>query len=251
MRAALRFSLPLSAALPFTREVTALAFKDSLNQFKSKYLAASETIEQRLETARNEIAAVEQDLREKSIDALLAGDDAALAALQVRLRDARERVELLENAATENERVERIRLAKAQTAAERARRNALKQHVSALSTAALEFERAAAAMASSWGDMLSTSRKILAASNANTERDFQNLLSPKMLKDKAVLELSRVGARNPGEAGPGTPDLSMPGSAWQGHGSLLRWQQNPRQAAPLHENLCGPVLQVLSDKEPA
>jgi len=229
-----------------------MSFRDGLNQFKSKYLTASETIDEKLVAARAEVAALEQSLREKSIDAVLAGDDAALADLQKKLRDARDKIEVLEGAATENQRQERARLSKAASAAEKARLRALRAHVATLSQHAREYEQAIAGAADAWAAMLSTSRKIVAAASAATERDLNDILRPDRLAARCRLEMARH-ARHPGSGGTNGTPQNLPGAEWDGHGSLLKWQQNPTQVAPLSQVLADVVLGAIADpdkKEP-
>ena len=124
------------------------------NTFRAKSVADLETVEAKLETAREALTAVESEIRLKSLEAALADDpELVMSPLRERLARARADLELLETAHEVAAQAERARLNAAADAAEKARQRTIRQHTASLVKAGGEMRRGLEQVLSAWAQM--------------------------------------------------------------------------------------------------
>jgi hypothetical protein len=115
---------------PFTR-------RDANNQFKAKATADLETVTAKLDAARQDLAAIEDEIHSASLSAVLSDDpDAIMAPLRERHHKAQESVTLCEAALEIAQQAQAARVAAAADTAEKANRRARAQHVASLAKVA-------------------------------------------------------------------------------------------------------------------
>src|SRR6185312_17329159 len=103
-----------------------------MSLFRSKESQDIEIVRAKLDAARAALAADQKYLAQRSLDLALAENDDAtartVAEVQARIAAARQKVEMLEAALSEGERLEANRLARAKAEAEKSRLRAMRQH---------------------------------------------------------------------------------------------------------------------------
>jgi hypothetical protein len=174
--------------------------------FKSRQAQDIETVRVKLETARVELAAQEQYLRELSLDAALAENETpAVAEVQAKIAGLRSRTELLEAAIVEANRLEANRLAAARAEGQKSNLRALRAHDAAAVKGAKEFMVAAANLVAAWGrirEACDGHNKVLKLLPGDTR---QREVTP-LLRALALAELARADHAAGGRNAPGTPD---------------------------------------------
>jgi hypothetical protein len=100
--------------------------------FKARTTVDLATVTEPLIEAQSHLAALDAEFAERAVDFAVSGDGAALTSIQNRLREAKERIELLSIAETEARRRESVRLAAARDAAEASRLAAIRTHTATM-----------------------------------------------------------------------------------------------------------------------
>jgi hypothetical protein len=177
--------------------------------FKARTAVDLATVTERLIEAQGNLAALDAEFAERAVDFAVSGDGAALTNIQDRLRQARERCELLAIAEGEARRRESVRLAAAREAAEASRLAAIKSHTSTMLKACKEFSENYARAVSAYADMCRALNKVENLMTAHELREqFGSSGALTFLKQLVALEMERIavppgGSKNPAPILPG------------------------------------------------
>jgi hypothetical protein len=176
------------------------------NTFQAKSRVDLETVEQKLAQAREALADAEAA---GSLSAALSDDGNALDAVEQKLAAARRRVETLETALEEAEKIERARLAAAKTAQERMRINSIKQHAGAMTRNAQRITDGLAAAVAAHTDLakdagkierlLTQRERVLALGNGNLEIAISAMIALEISRlARAANDVERLAFPNAG-----------------------------------------------------
>jgi hypothetical protein len=175
--------------------------------FRAKTALDLERVLERLDQAQTDLQAVEQEARERALDAALADNPAAaMAGIRERLARARELVEMLTEAHTEATRRERKRLAEAKDAAEKSRLAAIRGHLQQANKAAKAFSESFARCVAEHRELLRYLGKVEVLFTSHELREgFGSSGVMLHVNAMVLLELERLGV-----APPGTPNAPRP-----------------------------------------
>lgn len=174
--------------------------------FKSREAQDIDAVRLKLESARAELDAQTQYLAEVALEAAMAeGDTPAVTKAQAKVRQLRDRIELLEAAITEAERLERSRLARARAEADATRLRALRQHIASATKAAREYEIAVANGIRAWGrlcDACESHNALLSLGEA------QHKAAIHKIRPLALAQIAKADHAAGNRHAPGTPALT-------------------------------------------
>src|SRR5437763_4441598 len=174
--------------------------------FKSKLVEASDNIRAKLDTARQEHAALRARLPGVALAAEIGeevGAQESLDALRGEIRRAEETISTLGFALAEAEAREQARLSEAERAADRTRVRALAQHLARLRTAAAEYETATRKQKLAWENMLDSVRRARPLLEAPKDPGAVQAINPSRLTALCITETQRI--------------------AFDGHPSSVKW----------------------------
>jgi hypothetical protein len=178
--------------------------------FKARTAVELATVSERLAEAESTLAALEKEFAERAVDYAVSDDASALANIQDRLRQARERCELLSIAQAEAHRREQKRLAAAKDAAEASRLAAIRSHTATMLKACKGFTENYARAAAEYRDMCRALNKVENLMTAQELRDqFGSSSAITFLKSLVEIEMERLAVPIPGtrNAAPSLPGL--------------------------------------------
>jgi hypothetical protein len=171
--------------------------------FKARTAVDLATVSERLAEAESTLAALEKEFAERAVDYAVSDDASALENIQDRLRQARERCELLSIAQAEAHRREQKRLAAAKDAAEASRLAAIRSHTATMLKACKGFTENFNRVTSEYADMCRALNKVENLMTAQELRDqFGSSGAITFLKQLVALEMERVAAPIPGIRNP-------------------------------------------------
>jgi hypothetical protein len=177
-------------------------------RFRSKEQDTIETIREKLAKAQAEVAAAEERLRQGSLEAALSDDPEVGREAMLKLRQARETVELFQSALTVAEEREQQRLAKARADLRASQNRAIRQYISSLVKDALAYQVAIDNQVAAWRRMVRAGEQIikqLPRDGVTDRSGFANAVSPTELKNKCRAYAGRHAAR-PGIESDERPD---------------------------------------------
>jgi hypothetical protein len=175
-------------------------------RFRSKEQDTIETIREKLIKAQAEVAAAEERLRQGSLAAALSDDPEVGREAMLKLRQARETVELFQSALTVAEEREQQRLAKARADLRASQNRAIRQHISSLVKDALAYQVAIDNQVAAFRRMVRVGEQIIKQLPRDGDRSgFGNAVSPTELT-KACLAYAGRHAARPGIESDERPD---------------------------------------------
>src|SRR5438477_4482112 len=163
--------------------------------FKSKLVEASDNIRAKLDTARQEHAALRARLPGVALAAEMGeevGAQESLDALRGEIRRSEEQISTLQFALTEAEAREAARLSEAERAADRTRVRVLSQHLSKLKVHAAEYENATRKQKLAWESLLDAVRRARPLLEAAKDPGAVQSISPSRLTQLCVTEIQRI-----------------------------------------------------------